>query len=80
MTLFFKLQIFATMFHLSVETTILALIFFSLSALWLLEKFYGRGWMLTSAWVMASILFVLVWVPVPLPHRVGTYINSVESK
>jgi hypothetical protein len=63
--------IFALTFHLSAETAVLTLVAMSLFALWALERLYGRGWMLTTGWVMSAILFALVWTPLPVPHRVG---------
>ncbi len=58
-------------FRLSMETLALGLTAVTLVALWVLQRLYGREWILTTAWILFSILFCILPLPAPIPHRTG---------
>ena len=66
-------------FRLSMETLALALISVTLLALWGLNYRFGHEWTLTTAWVLLSIVFVIISLPAPIPHRMGKEIDLQKN-
>jgi len=58
-------------FSLTVETLALGLSALTLLALWILQRLYGRVWILTLAWILFAVLFCIIPLPAPIPHRTG---------
>jgi len=60
-------------FRFSVETLALFLNAVTLFGLWILQRVFGKEWILTYSWVLSAILFCVITIPAPIPERSGNF-------